>query len=229
MMLEAASIEFKGLFYMSATINGILRPFWVKNSTRETCLCVYHLRFMQSATDLANFRQGLRSAGKCKCTTLIQRQSSELWHALLCPKKEGERCYQWECVNNCCPHCKNAKRLTETVLCNCVGDGTTQRIKWKTYDKIDTGKERIAGEDGDVSKVYRHDFVSRTEGGSESTQLAHYITYFANNLWAEFVNHHDLALHQDYDWQEQRKNQPRHTCVTVEDFPGNLTVSTECF
>ena len=223
MMLVAARTHFNGLFYMSATINSVLRPFWVKNSTRETCLCIYHLKFMQAAEDLANFRQSLRASGKCKCTTPLLRHSSDLWHTLLCPKKEGELCYQWECVNNRCPNCCNAKRLKESVLCKCVGG--EERIKWKTYDKIDTGKERVAREDGDVSKVYRHDFVPRTEGGSETTPLEHYIVYFANDLWAEFVSHHDLALHQDYDWQQQRKNQPRHTCVTVEDFPENLTVS----
>ena len=223
MMLVAARAHFNGLFYMSATINSTLRPFWVKNSTRETCLCIYHLKFMQAAEDLANFRQSLRASGKCKCTTPLLRQSADLWHTLLCPKKEGELCYQWECVNNRCEQCKNAKRLKESVLCNCVGG--EERIKWKTYDKIDTGKERVAREDGDVSKVYRHDFVPRTEGGSETTPLEHYIVYFANDLWPEFVSHHDLALHQDYDWQQQRKNQPRHTCVTVEDFPENLTVS----
>ena len=76
-------------------------------------------------------------------------------------------------------------------------------------------------------KYSRHDFVPRTEGGSETTPLEDYITYFANDLWPEFIQHHDLALHQDYDWQEQRKNQPRHTCVTVEDFPENFTVSTQ--
>ena len=85
-----------------------------------------------------------------------------------------------ECVNNRCEQCKNAKRLKESVLCNCVGG--EERIKWRTYDKIDTGKERIAREDGDVSKVYRHDFVPRTEGGSETTPLEHYIVYFANEL-----------------------------------------------
>jgi hypothetical protein len=227
MMLQAAAKHFKGHFYMSMTINSSLRPFWVKNSTRETCLCIYHLKWMQAAEDLANFRNGLRTSGQCKCTTPILRQSADLWHTLLCPKKEGELCYQWECVNNRCPHCRGAKRLKESVLCKCVGDPRQERIKWKTYDKIDTGKERVAREDGDVSKVYRHDFVPRTEGGSETTPLEDYITYFANDLWPEFIQHHDLALHQDYDWQEQRKNQPRHTCVTVEDFPENLTVSTQ--
>ena len=136
MMLVAARTHFNGLFYMSATINSVLRPFWVKNSTRETCLCIYHLKFMQAAEDLANFRQSLRASGKCRCTTPLLRHSSDLWHTLLCPKKEGELCYQWECVNNRCPNCCNAKRLKESVLCKCVGG--EERIKWKTYDKIDT-------------------------------------------------------------------------------------------
>ena len=74
-----------------------------------------------------------------------------------------------------------------------------------------------------MMQVYRH--VPRTGGDSETTPSEHYIVYFANELWAEFVSHHDLALHQDYDWQQPRKNQHRHTCVTVEDFPDNLTVS----
>jgi hypothetical protein len=42
-------------------------------------------------------------------------------------------------------------------------------------------------------------------------------------LWPEFVDHHDLACWQDFDWQQQKKNMPRGACVTVEDFPENFT------
>jgi hypothetical protein len=31
-------------FHMSQTIFSELRPFYVKDPTRETCMCIYHMR-----------------------------------------------------------------------------------------------------------------------------------------------------------------------------------------
>ena len=241
-MHEAGTVLFGPDFHLSHTLNSSLRPFFVKDSTRETCnaptapmhclehdcllvsgLCIYHLKMVQAAEDLANFRTSLRSNGTCTCKTPTLRNSRDLWHVVFCDKPEDSLVYKWDCVNNVCGDCGAGKRLLTHVLCPCITDTSQPRIKWKTYDQIDTGKERVAREDGSVTKVFRHDFVARTDGASESTPLQDYIDYFTKELWPEFSAHHDLALWQDYDWQHQRNNQPLYTVVTVEDFPENFT------
>ena len=74
------------------------------------------------------------------------------------------------------------------------------------------------------SKVYRWDFKTQsTVEDPTGTPIEIFLEYFANDLWPEFVEHHDLAVWQDFDWQQQKKNMPRGACVTVEDFTENFT------
>ena len=132
--------------------------------------------------------------------------------------------YPRQCVSNDCTDCCGAARLQSEVLCSGIGDHNTTRMEWKMYEKIDTHKTRIAREDGHESKVYRWDFKTQsTVGDPTGTPIATFIDYFADDLWPEFVDHHDLACWQDFDWQQQKKNMPRGACVTVEDFPENFT------
>ena len=209
-------------FHLSATRNSMLRPFNVKDACRESCLCIYHLKWMQATEDLYNFRKKMRASGICKCSSPLLKQSADLWHTLLCEKLGGSITYQRPCATNQCDQCKDAKRLRGSVLCGCVKD--TDRIKWMRYEEIDTGKTRVSREDGTISKVLRHDFVRQgTEEDTETTTLGAFLEHFVSKLWPEFVQHHDLAIWQDYDWQMQRANQPRYTVVTVEDFPENFT------
>lgn len=211
-------------FHLSSTRNSELRPFFVKDACIDSCLCIYHLKFMQATLDLYNFRKALRQSKVCKCDTPLYRNSADLWHALLCPREEKSKVYPRQCVSNDCAECCGAGRLQRDVLCNCIGDHNTTRIEWKQYEQIDTLKTRIAREDGHESKVYRWDFKKQfTETDPNGTPIATFLEYFANDLWPEFVEHHDLAVWQDFDWQQQKKNMPLGACVTVEDFPENFT------
>jgi hypothetical protein len=147
-----------------------------------------------------------------------------LWHALLCEKEANSRVYPRQCVANSCTACCGAKKLTSSVLCPCIGDHDLAQIKWKRYDKIDTLKTRIAREDGHESKVFRWDFKPQTSTTNvDGTSFTTFLQYFQKDLWPEFVEHHDLSLWQDHDWQMQKRNMPRGVCVTVEDFPENYT------
>ena len=210
-------------FHLSSTRNSELRPFYVKDACIDSCLCIYHLKFMQVTLDFYNFRKALRQSKVCKCDTPLYRNSADLWHALLCPREEGSKVYPRQCVSNDCTDCCGAARL-ESILCDCIGDHDVTRMEWKQYEKIDTHKTKIAREDGHESKVYRWDFKTQsTPSDPTGTPIATFLEYFANDLWPEFVEHHDLAVWQDFDWQQQKKNMPQGACVTVEDFPENFT------
>lgn len=248
-------------FHLSSTRNSELRPFFIRkcpdmqclqitqigvagDACIESCLCIYHLKFMQATMvrslhglevvltcpcclfkDFYNFRRLLRSSGACKCEGALEyRFAGDLWHVLLCDKEPGSRVYPRECVANNCSKCSGAKKLASKVLCPCIGDYAVTQMKWKKYVKIDTKKTRIAREDGHESKVFRWDFKPQeSPTNADATSFQTFLDYFQNELWPEFVEHHDNALWQDYDWQMQRKNMPRGVCVTVEDFPENYT------
>ena len=47
-----------------------LRPFYVKDATRETCMCIYHLRWSEFATGLLNYRHRLRKEKVSTCAAV---------------------------------------------------------------------------------------------------------------------------------------------------------------
>ena len=40
-----------------------LRPFYVKEATRETCMCIYHLRWTEFSSALLKYRSTCRAQG----------------------------------------------------------------------------------------------------------------------------------------------------------------------
>ena len=65
-------------FHLSSTWNSELRPFYVKDACIDSCLCIYHLKFMQTTLDLYNFRKALRQSKVCTCDTPLYRNSADL-------------------------------------------------------------------------------------------------------------------------------------------------------
>lgn len=54
-MMRAGMEKFgDGVFHLSWPAFVVLRPFYVKNAKRETCMCVYHLRWRDLATGCQN-------------------------------------------------------------------------------------------------------------------------------------------------------------------------------
>ena len=48
-MVAAGKAAFGDKFHMSYTYFSDLRPFYVKDETRDTCVCVYHMRWHEFA------------------------------------------------------------------------------------------------------------------------------------------------------------------------------------
>ena len=197
-MLEAAAKEaltddrFVG-FHLSATRNTELRPFWVKDACRETCLCIYHLCFMDATKALYTYMRLKRSkcTNGCKCTFPLFQDSPDMWHFLLCEKPEGDRVYPRACVNNTCETCAGAKRL-DAYLCGCCK--LDDNIKWSRYVDVPTGRTRET-DDGKEENVTHKQFVDQGPNGL-GTPLSDFLEYFKEHLYPEFVKHHDLAVWQ---------------------------------
>lgn len=57
-MLESGKQTFsENVFHMGMTY---FRPFYVKDATRETCMCIYHLRWREFADGLLSYRHALK-------------------------------------------------------------------------------------------------------------------------------------------------------------------------
>jgi hypothetical protein len=59
-MLRDGKIVYGPKFHLSWPVFLDLRPFFVKDATRETCMCVYHLRWREMADGLLTYRRKLR-------------------------------------------------------------------------------------------------------------------------------------------------------------------------
>lgn len=67
-MKKAGVAKFGQTFHMGMTMFTDLRPFYVKDATRETAMCVYHMRWYELCYGFINFRRGLRQhTVHCDC------------------------------------------------------------------------------------------------------------------------------------------------------------------
>ena len=92
-----------------------LRPFYVKNATRETCMCVYHLRFSEFSKGLISYRKTLRDQkiSQCKCSWPVNDRF--LQQQLICARKAGSMLDNVDCINQRCTKCSGAKNLTSGI------------------------------------------------------------------------------------------------------------------
>ena len=110
-MVRVGKLHYEG-FHLSWPAFLDLRPFYVKNATRETCMCIYHLRFAEFSKGLISYRKTLREQkiSKCKCSWPINERF--LQQQLICPRKEGAVLDNEDCIAQRCPDCKGARKLT---------------------------------------------------------------------------------------------------------------------
>jgi len=76
-------------FHMSRTIFSELRLFYVKNPTRETCMCIYHMRWSELCSALTTYRHKLREQKITACVCHVPKNGDEMRKALICPRAES--------------------------------------------------------------------------------------------------------------------------------------------
>ena len=80
-MVKAGKERFgANTFHLGLTKFRELRPFYVKDATRATCMCIYHLRWTEFANGLMTYRHNLRQqkiAEGCECNFATGSQSNE--------------------------------------------------------------------------------------------------------------------------------------------------------
>jgi hypothetical protein len=199
------------------------RPFNVKDTTRDQCLCIWHLRFEYLDEGFYHYWQARRTAAKHKCDCPHLKSGTSLRHYLMCPRPEGESKDKLGCVNQACSMCKDIKRLRVCDKCMTAFEG--HDIGYQIFGKREFTRQR-------GKRAVDPDWTlneSRQTGAAVETKpdfvLCH--TPFADfheyleAYWPVYIAHHDLSKHQDDDWEQQRKNFPRGTFVSTQDFSEN--------
>jgi hypothetical protein len=217
--MKAAGLrKFGADFHLGMTKFRELRPFYVKDATRETCMCIYHLRWQQYCDALLKYRTTCRQMKVSTCSCSFDGLNERfLRMALCCPKPSGEQKYDnVACVTNQCSECKDCKRLTHSACGLCddelrdIGstEGTAIGIKYEQYTKIEYIDRHGATK---VKKDFRT---------SEAVPISQFVSE-VRGYWPKFIAHHNDAKWLDEDWTAMKKQLPRGSVVAVMDFSEN--------
>jgi len=79
-------------FHMSQTVFSELRPFYVKDATRETCMCIYHMRWDELCSACTIYRHKLRAQNisTCKCCVPKPKNGDEWRKKLICSRDSDQ-------------------------------------------------------------------------------------------------------------------------------------------
>ena len=129
-------------FHIGYTLFTDLRPFYIKNATRTTCMCIYHLRWREMSVGLHNYRKALKQNKISVCACEFPKNESELRKQLICPRLDETKSYDnVSCVMQKCGDCSGAKNLVKGAKSLCEqethdpGDGMALSIKFENYEK----------------------------------------------------------------------------------------------
>lgn len=220
-MLERGKTTFGDDFHMSWPFFLDLRPFYVKDATRQTCMCVYHLRFEEMASGLLTYRRTLRREKISNCSCQIPANSRDLRRHLICPKRNGPDVQNAtldnrDCILQRCVECKDLQKLMSGPCGMCdeetrdTGSETTAlKVKYESYEKI-----TYTTKDG--TEKDRKDFVSVVRSFSEfKSKLEEY--------WPKFIAHHNDAKWHDDDFVSLKNSLKRGHVAMVIDFAENYS------
>lgn len=216
MVLRRGTLEFGDGFHCSWKEFLLLRPFYVRKATRETCMCVYHMRWDEFASGLLTYRKTMRQQGVSKCSCSIPQNSTVLRKALICERPaDGPSMDKTDCSLQRCEECKQLKRFTSASLGMCdlemrdPGEGLALMVKYESYEKI-----QYRTKDGTLKD--RKDFVSKQV--PFSTFKEEFDTY-----WPKFIAHHNDAKWLDNDFIALKSKLPRGRAAFVIDSAENYS------
>lgn len=219
-MLAAGKRQFgENKFHLSWPTFLDLRPFYVKNATRETCMCVYHLRWREFSDGLLTYRKTLRSEKVSLCSCTAPANEKALRKQLICERRSDASTTSLDnldCIMQRCAECKDLTKLTSGPGSLCAdemrdpgGSGLALSVKYESYEKVP-----YVTKDG-TQKV-KKDFVSKQVPFSEfKEELSKY--------WPKFIAHHNDAKWHDNDFIAMKLKLPRGRCVIVIDYSENFS------
>ena len=195
-----------------------LRPFYVKDATRDTCMCIYHLRWREFANGLINYRKSMRhnKVSTCSCTWPV----NEKWlrKQLVCQKAaDSQSLDNIDCMLQRCGECKDARKLTTGPGSLCADEmrnpgsdaGDALTVHYESYEKLPYFTK-------DGTRKEKKDFCSVDVPFSKfKEELEKY--------WPKFIAHHNDAKWHDDDFTALKNKLPRGRVGIVIDYAENYS------
>lgn len=125
-----------------------LRPFYVKDATRETCMCVYHLRWREFANGLLKYRKAVRHQKISNCSCTIPINEKFLRQQLICQRigqvdSGSQSLDNLPCILQTCQRCKDLSLLTSGPGSLCTSEmrdpedgGEALEVRYESFEKI---------------------------------------------------------------------------------------------
>ena len=210
--------KFGDKFHLGLTKFRELRPFYVKDASRETCMCIYHLRWQQYCDALLKYRTTCRQMKVSTCSCSFEGINEKFMRQnFVCQKQSGDQKYDnVPCVTNQCSECKDCKRLTHATCGLCddelrdpgSNEGKAIGIRYEKFTKIEYIDRH------GVTK-YKKDF--RT---TDAVPISEFVAE-VRSYWPKFIAHHNDAKFLDDDWTAMKKQMPCGSVIVVMDFSEN--------
>ena len=199
LMQAAGRNKFGDEFHLSERKMKQIMPHEVRRAGEETCVCIHHLKWEKMIQSYGKHRRLL--GVQCDCNN-ITKLGDEARKMLTCEKAENQRFLKPTCLDGSCTSCPGFAAVKKCELENEAGTGVQfMRDKWAK------GQQLMA--DGSAKDVY--DFYSLP---SDFDDLEKEMDAYCRTL----IEHHDLAMMQDYDWAMTQENFPRGHFCSVQDF-----------
>jgi hypothetical protein len=111
-------------FHLSQTVFSEMRPFYIKDATRETCMCIYHMRFDEMCSGLITYRRQLREHKITNCSCCVPENADEFRKALVCPRASPD----WAAVTSTV--------CTPVTVAGSAAEHSPLRGKMFSYDNL---------------------------------------------------------------------------------------------
>jgi hypothetical protein len=193
------------------------RPYFVKASRMEDCLCKYCL---QLDLLLQTWRAD-RSRSPCKCDRVPTK--FELRDMLLCAKGRGEELHNYRCVLGDCEDCQASacgapNRVVHIDDCTNADASPNKLVICKCHD-VDAGTIKTpVFEKRQWNGQTREDFYDKELARGEFFKL----------LWekaTKWLVHYDVNEHQSMQFEYLQKHLPFHSVKDQQDFAEAFSFS----
>ena len=215
-------IRVRSGFKVSQRVYRDRKPFQIRTTARDQCLCIWHLRFEYLAEAHYNHWKARREEGKVKCTCPQLSTGTALRRHCVCPRPADTLNDKIECINQVCRHCRDLKLLQICAGCQAAFKGKS--ISYQIYSKREfTRKKGTNAVDPDFTL---HE--SRQTGNRETkpdfvlVESSHdeFMDYLLE-YWPIYIVHRDISKHQDRDYEDQRSHFPRGAFINTQDYSEN--------
>jgi hypothetical protein len=147
----------------------------------------------------------------CAANSLTYAGITTLWQVCLCPRPEGTKFFNRQCLLGECPEC-GVDKLLQLCPIEEFGDGRVSRTR---FDKVVVG---VNPDIGETRKKIQEVF--------KETSVVEFISYLKPNL-KKFIKHNYVATWQDMQCRLAMETLPEGSILSHVDFAENYSFQVQ--